>query len=109
MKYAFSLLMLLWFLSGCTRETPPLDEARMQQIRFMLDSAKCMDRMRDLEFEIIDRALADTAFAGGVPAGVPESLFVCPVSGEAYVCSVTTTRCYIRCPAGHGTVDERYL
>jgi hypothetical protein len=108
MKYLVCFAMLLWFLSGCTRETTPLDENRLQQIRFMLDSTRCMNRIEELAFVIIDKALSDSAFAGGIPPGIPDSLFACPISQAAYVCSVTTALCRIECPSGHGVLEDEY-
>jgi hypothetical protein len=108
MKYLVCFALLLWFISGCTKETTPPDEDRLEQIRFMLDSTKCMNRIEELAFLIIDGALADSSFAGGLPPGIPDSLLSCPVTQAAYSCSVTTSRCMIECPSGHAVLDEEY-
>lgn len=108
MRYMFCLALLLWLISGCSEETTPPDENRLQEIRFMLDSTECMNRMLDLDFLIVDGALADTAFAGGIPSGIPDSLFYCPITEAAYVCSVTTAFCRIECPSGHGVLEDEY-
>jgi hypothetical protein len=108
MRYVVCFALLLWLVSGCTKETTPPDENRLQEIRFMLDSTKCMNRMEELDFLIVDAALADTAFAGGMPPGIPDSLMRCPVSQAAYVCSVTTTFCRIECSSGHGVLEDEY-
>ncbi|NLP04545.1 hypothetical protein GX411_01145, partial [Candidatus Fermentibacteria bacterium] len=85
-----------------------LDESTLAGIRAMLDARRCGRNMDDLMFTIVYTVLGyDSAAVYEVPAGTPESLLVCPVSGLPYEVLVDSARVFISCPSGHGTREEK--
>lgn len=104
----FCAAAMLVSLGSCgTRDERELDESTLAGIRAMLDTRRCARNMDDLMFAIVFAVLGeDSTAVYAVPAGIPESLFACPVSGLSYEVLVDSTRVSISCPSGHGVREE---
>ncbi len=110
MRLAIPLCVATLLLVSCgTRDETAIDEARLAELRTMLDARRCGRNMDDLSFTIVYAVLGyDSAAVYAVPEGTPESLLVCPVSGLPYEVLVDSAGVSITCPSGHGTRAEEF-
>jgi hypothetical protein len=94
------LFAALLFL-GCGTETS--DDLDIQAIRDRLNMNACRINREELLFQLGELEFVNDSTYLEIPAGMlPDSLLVCPVTGEMYQFSRHDGKAVIICPSGHG-------
>jgi hypothetical protein len=94
-------------LAACGRSNVQLlDEGGLESIRGELDIQTCLIRIDSVGFEIGGILYHAAADGDDRPLKelLPDTLPVCPTSGEDYIITETQSEVIITCPAGHGSV-----
>ena len=103
MKALFTAGLALLLLSCGTTTTDDLD---IDAIRARLDSNACRIIREELRFQMSELEYTNDTTYTAIPTGLlPDSLTVCPVSGEAFLFQADNGDRKVVCPSGHGETE----
>lgn len=109
MKILFVSAYVLLLLHGCTsNSTRLMNQDEIEEIRSELGTRRCEARIDSIAFEIegmIYHASLSDDESINLKELLPDSIFVCPVTFQAYIIEESATSITITCPAGHGSID----
>lgn len=97
--------------ASCGTRTQSVDEGTVDELRAMFEQAQCGFRMDDLAYAVsvqFPYLVEDSLPPDVIPAGIPDSLTVCPVSLLPYGIHFEVDGISVTCPSGHGSAAVDY-
>lgn len=104
MRLPLLFLAALLTVVSCGEQT----SMSLEEMRLRLDANRCMAVQDKAAYELMSweysneqRVTTDELLR----TALPDSLLVCPVTGERYIFEVSGEERHLECPSGHGSTE----